>query len=111
MKKILFGLCSLLLFALASCATYVANPPYSPDSQLQGRSFEVVGEVEPIRLDRLMLAKGLKSVILEKAKKQFGNVDDVINIRSATKRGTTFLFLFPLPGDTVYEATAIRYTD
>ena len=99
----------IIVFALASCATYVANPPYSPDSQLQGRSFEVVGEIKPLTVNDLMTGAlgslrnlGLKNLILEKAKKELGNVDDVINIRSVT---------VPDKGYTVYEATAIRYTD
>ena len=84
---------------MASCATYVANPHYSPDSQLQGRSFEVVGEVAPMQLEKemegRMLEKGLKNIILEKAKEQFGNVDDVINIRSVTKKDV-FLLIYSL---------------
>ena len=109
MKKTL--LCGILLLALASCTTFVPNPHYSPDSQLQGRSFEVVGEVKPIQIDRKqegpMVEKGLKNIILEKAKAQFGNVDDVINIRSVIKKDA----FLQIPEYVLYEATAIRYTD
>ncbi|WGK68523.1 hypothetical protein P0082_08530 [Candidatus Haliotispira prima] len=102
---------AMVFMVFISCATYIPNGPYSSDPQLQGKTYEVLGSIKPVRLDRAMMDDGLKSVLLEKARAEYGeSVDDVIDIKSITLSGTTFLLLFPLPGRTVFEAVAIKYT-